>query len=73
MDGMDRMMMPIDVIQHYKKLCKEIKEVQRETLNEWEISFVQTIHCRVKNGLDLTERQIDKLEEIYQKVCDSPH
>jgi len=66
-------MMSIPEVQHYKKLCKEIKEVQREVLNEWEISFVQTIHCRVKNGLDLTERQIDKLEEIYQKVCNSLH
>lgn len=66
-------MMSIPEVQHYKKLCAEIKEVQREVCSEWEISFVHTVHCRVKNGLDLTERQIDKLEEIYETVCNSPH
>lgn len=66
-------MMSIPEVQHYKKLCKEIKEVEREVCNEWEITFVQSVWCRVKNGLDLTERQIDKLEQIYEKVCNSPH
>jgi len=66
-------MMSIPEVQHYKKLCKEIQEVQKKVLNEWEITFIQTVYSRVKNGLDLSERQIEKLEEIYEKVCNSPH
>lgn len=56
-----------------EKIIAEIKEIEKKILNEWEITFIHTLHCRVQNDQPLSDRQIDKLMEIYQKACDSPY
>ena len=37
-----------------------------DELNEWEQKFVESVEKRVDGGLDPTDKQMDKLEEIYR-------
>lgn len=40
-----------------------------DKLTDWEEGFVESIEERVDGGLGLTEKQMDKLEEIYKRNC----
>lgn len=44
-----------------------ILEEASEKLNEWEDEFIYSIIDRLENNLRLTNKQIEKLEEIYAR------
>jgi len=50
---------------------KEIMEIADEILNEWEFNFMQSIGRR--HPENMTHGQQVKLDEIYQKACESPY
>ena len=56
-----------------QKMIAEIKEIEKELCTEWESTFIHTLHCRVKNDQPLSDAQCAKLQEIYEKACDSPY
>ena len=35
--------------------------------NDWAIDFISSIQFRVKHGYPLTERQLTKLEELFEQ------
>jgi len=39
-----------------------------ERLTAWERSFIENVSDQLERNSSLTENQIEKLEEIYQKV-----
>jgi len=43
--------------------------VQRESkLSDWERSFIDSLDNRLAKGLGLTEKQVERLDEIWEKV-----
>lgn len=38
-----------------------------DKLSEWEANFINDIEMKLNQGLDLTPKQADKLEQIYIK------
>jgi len=56
------------------KMIKETMDVlgDVETLDEWECDFIVSLH-NLPLHRTLSPRQKDKLENIYAKVCVSPH
>lgn len=38
-----------------------------DDLNPWETQFIQTVQRHQKNTTALTERQVDKIEQLYDK------
>ncbi len=56
-----------------ERMIEEIKEIEKQLCTEWEITFIHTLHCRVKNDQPLSDAQIAKLQEIYEKACNSPY
>lgn len=55
---------PIDV---YKSWIDAIKNEASDKLNDWEISFVESIESKLDNNWNLSEAQANKLESIYTK------
>lgn len=49
------------------ELAAELLEVE-EGLSDWEVEFVESVHSQLEQGRELTERQIEKLEQIWQKI-----
>ena len=43
-------------------------DCKSKDLSDWESEFVQSLRDRLESGRDLTERQIEKLEEIWNRV-----
>jgi|WetSurMetagenome_2_1015567.scaffolds.fasta_scaffold1120149_2 hypothetical protein len=37
-------------------------------LSEWEEKFVIDLHAKVRNGVTLTPRQVERLESIYDRT-----
>lgn len=61
-----------DEISNRKKI-NEIVEVADEALNDWEREFIEKLNDFDDDQLaDLTDKQQAKLDQIYEKVCDSP-
>ena len=46
------------------KVCQE----NAELLNSWELQFIDDINFKLNKGWDLSNKQEDKLEQIYGKV-----
>lgn len=42
-------------------------------LSEWETEFIENLWNRFSVGGTLTMRQMDKFDEIWEKVCQSPY
>lgn len=38
-------------------------------LSDWELEFVESVHDQVQDGRELTDRQIEKIGEIWDKHC----
>ena len=55
--------------QEAKEILEDIM-LRQEKLNDWELGFIESIQKRVESKTDLTDGQVIKLDEIYQKVCD---
>ena len=50
----------------------EIDDLLRleEGLNDWEVAFIESLSQRLETGpLPLTDRQISKLDEIWDRHC----
>jgi hypothetical protein len=47
---------------------QEEYDIGRLTLSDWEISFINDMQDRVGDDKQLTERQLDKVEEIWDKI-----
>jgi hypothetical protein len=43
-------------------------EKRNDKLNEWEIDFIDSISYLVSNGRNLSDNQLSKLENIWEKV-----
>ena len=52
---------------------KEIKEVAEKALTEWECDFIESIDQQIKNGRQLSPKQIAIIDKCYLKVCESPY
>jgi hypothetical protein len=67
---MEKMVRRIDP--HLKLLQKYINELEdvydNEQMNEWEEGFFQSI--KGQDPSDLSDTQVAKLEEIYDKYCE---
>jgi hypothetical protein len=44
-----------------------ISGLEFDDLNEWEQKFVESVENRVDSGLEPTDKQMEKLEEIYKE------
>ena len=55
-----------------KEMIHEIQEVSNKVLNDWEIGFIKNL-SRERRAEDITANQQTKLNEIYEKVCDSEY
>jgi hypothetical protein len=43
-------------------------QVQRDHIeNEWAVEFIISCHNRIDAGLSLTEKQVTKLEELFER------
>ena len=54
-------------------MVQEIIEVAEEALTEWEVDFIGSIESQLSQGRELSERQEEALEKIYNKVCAGPY
>lgn len=43
-------------------------EENQDLLNDWETTFIDNVQRWWYNGYKLTDNQLEKLEQIYQKV-----
>lgn len=43
-------------------------ELNSIEMNDWECEFIDDISVKLLDGYDLTERQMDKLRSIYERV-----
>lgn len=43
-------------------------EEREEKLSDWERNFVQSLRERVDKNLSLTDRQIEKLNQIWDRI-----
>lgn len=55
---------PIEV---YKDWLLDILVEASDNLNDWESSFIANLQMRVDCGLNLSQSQAEKLEQIYVK------
>jgi hypothetical protein len=51
----------------FRKIIKEIRD-HRESLNEWESSFISHIDNKLTSGYGLSVKQELKLGDIYKKA-----
>ena len=56
-----------------KQQLEEIMEVASDICNEWECNFLESVQEQLQNGRELSSKQLDTLERIYQKACNSPY
>ena len=58
-----------------REMMKGILEVYIEVCNDWEKDFINDMENLLELDLDedeiLSDNQIDKIEQIYDKVCES--
>ena len=43
-------------------------ELREEKLSDWERSFIDSLSRQLTDGRGLSQKQIDRLEEIWEKV-----
>jgi hypothetical protein len=55
------------------KMINESIEVMGKICNDWECKFLESMRDRVQKQISLSTKQLKKLSEIYEKVCDSPY
>ena len=55
------------------KMINESIEVMNKVCNEWECDFLNSMRDRIQKKMPLSTKQLTKLSEIYDKVCESPH
>ncbi|AEJ01217.1 hypothetical protein Nit79A3_1385 [Nitrosomonas sp. Is79A3] len=46
-------------------------EFNESLLNDWECDFIDSIRNQIDEGRNLSERQIEKLEDIWEKVTEN--
>jgi hypothetical protein len=51
----------------YLAWCKAIFKDALETMSDWELKFVQSMHLTAQLGHTFTQAQAEKLEDIYVK------
>ena len=56
----------------HRKKIKECLEIAR-IFSEKEIDFLDSIQNWTKNGRLLTPKQVEWLEKLYKKACESPY
>ena len=56
-----------------RKKIKECLEVANKIFDEGEIDFIESIQNWTKNGRMLTPKQVEWLEKLYKKACESPY
>ena len=55
------------------KMINESIDVMDKVCNEWECDFLNSMRDRIQKKMPLSTKQLTKLSEIYEKVCDSPY
>ena len=55
------------------KMINESIDVMDKVCNEWECDFLNRMRDRIQKKMPLSTKQLTKLSEIYEKVCDSPY
>lgn len=53
---------PVEV---YADWIETIIQEASDELNDWEINFIDDMRLRTDNGIQLTQGQAEKLEQIY--------
>jgi hypothetical protein len=56
-----------------RRKIDEIREVEDEILNEWELAFIKAVDTADELGRDLSEKQQACLDRLYEKACRSPY
>lgn len=56
--------------EEYQQLIDDCMDRQSQ-LNDWEISFIDSINDQVAQDRALTERQFEKLESIWERVTEN--
>ena len=49
----------------------ESLEVCENACNEWECEFLASVKKQLDDGRDMTLKQLQTVDRIYDKVCDS--
>lgn len=51
-------------------IVKKIETIEEydDQLNDWERNFIDSIRNQLERGCVLTENQVEKIEQIYEKV-----
>lgn len=49
--------------------CIEVEHL----FSEWELEFLESMQSRLKRTPSLTDKQQAKLDDLYQKACDSSY
>ena len=55
------------------EMTDEIIEIADEICSEWECEFLESIREQLVNGRELSPKQKDILERLYEKACSSDH
>ena len=50
-----------------KEIVEDLKDMI-EKMNNWEQEFIQNVDERLSNGIGLTDRQIEIVNQIWDKV-----
>jgi hypothetical protein len=50
------------------KVELDVCESEMDRLSPWECSFIESVRDQFNRGRDLSEKQLDKLHLIYEKV-----
>ena len=50
-----------------KEIVEDLKDMT-EKMNNWEQEFLQNVDERLSNGIGLTDRQIEIVNQIWDKV-----
>lgn len=54
----------------YLAWVKDVLEEASDELSDWESGFIHDMETRLNAGMNLTQNQADKLEQIYAKYTD---
>lgn len=68
--GKNRLDREVERIENRRALLDRIAESQESgETNDWEDEFLDSIYDQVERGYDLSDRQMEKLEEIEDEIA----
>lgn len=68
--GKNRIDREVERIENRRALLDRIAESQESgETNDWEDEFLDSIYDQVERGYDLSDRQMEKLEEIEDEIA----